>query len=330
MPGALPRSAPAASAAPPPRAANAEGEPRRVGVELEFHDLSAAEAGHVAAAVVGGEAQVVDAHHAAVVGGRYGDWTIKLDTALAETAADPEGGWLERLVETARDAALEAMETVTPIEIVAPPVPWPDLTLLDALCDALARAGAAGTNANFFYAFGTHLNVEAWSFEPTEIWRVVRAYGFIEPWLRERQGIDGSRRLLPFVDPYPPASVAKLAETPPPETTEALIDTCCALFPTRNFGLDLLPLLAHLNRQRTAAAVGEAPETLAARPTFHYRLPDCRIGEDGWSVLNEWEGWVQVERVAEDADAMAALERLWRGRGRFTAPTIEEIGAIAG
>jgi hypothetical protein len=32
----------------------------------------------------------------------------------------------------------------------------------------------------------------------------------------------------------------------------------------------------------------------------------------GWSILPDWERWIVVERLAEDAPRIEALARLWR------------------
>ena len=48
-------------------------------------------------------------------------------------------------------------------------------------------------------------------------------------------------------------------------------------------------------------------ERVKARPTFHYRLPDCRVNEPGWSVADAWNRWVYVESLAADTDLLAEL-----------------------
>jgi hypothetical protein len=50
-------------------------------------------------------------------------------------------------------------------------------------------------------------------------------------------------------------------------------------------------------------------EKINARPTFHYRLPDARVSDPGWSIAPDWNRWVAVERVAADR---GRLERLGR------------------
>ncbi|GAB4071098.1 amidoligase family protein [Ancylobacter sonchi] len=65
--------------------------------------------------------------------------------------------------------------------------------------------------------------------------------------------------------------------------------------PTRKRSLDLLPLLLH------RAADQPLPRfagKVRPRPAFHYRLPLARVGQRGWSILDDWERWLAVERLA--------------------------------
>jgi hypothetical protein len=52
--------------------------------------------------------------------------------------------------------------------------------------------------------------------------------------------------------------------------------------PTRDRGLDLLPVLLHLDPARVRAALPR--EKVGARPALHYRLPRARVGEPGWGI----------------------------------------------
>ena len=33
-------------------------------------------------------------------------------------------------------------------------------------------------------------------------------------------------------------------------------------------------------------------EKINGRPTFHYRLPDARLSDPGWSIAPDWNRWV--------------------------------------
>src|SRR3954463_16744587 len=78
--------------------------------------------------------------------------------------------------------------------------------------------------------------------------------------------------------------------------------------PTRNRPLDMLPLLA-FNVPGLMERPGLAGQKVRPRPTFHYRLPDSSIDEDGWSIAEEWGRWVLVERLADDPTLAARFAR---------------------
>ncbi|HEX8527051.1 amidoligase family protein, partial [Allosphingosinicella sp.] len=45
-------------------------------------------------------------------------------------------------------------------------------------------------------------------------------------------------------------------------------------------------------------------EKIGKRPTFHYRMPDARVSDPGWSIAPDWNRWVAVERLAVDRDRL--------------------------
>ena len=89
-----------------------------------------------------------------------------------------------------------------------------------------------------------------------------------------------------------------------------LIDLYLERAGSRNHGLDMLCLFAHVDRDRVGAKMDLA--SVSARPTFHYRLPDCRIGDPNWSLALEWNRWVAIERLSEDHGFLAEIERAWQ------------------
>jgi hypothetical protein len=81
---------------------------------------------------------------------------------------------------------------------------------------------------------------------------------------------------------------------------ETLMEDYLRLNPTRNRALDMLPMFAWFDEAKVQAAVHDP--RVRKRPTFHYRLPNCSLDAPGWSVVREWNWWVEVERLAEDHD----------------------------
>jgi hypothetical protein len=58
-------------------------------------------------------------------------------------------------------------------------------------------------------------------------------------------------------------------------------------------------------------------EKIGKRPTFHYRLPDARVSDPGWSIAPDWNRWVAVERLAVDRPRLdRCATPIWPSRAR--------------
>jgi hypothetical protein len=60
----------------------------------------------------------------------------------------------------------------------------------------------------------------------------------------------------------------------------------------------MLPLFTHLDEARVRAVVDD--DRINARPTFHYRLPNCDIDNPGWNLDHPWQLWLEVEKLSND------------------------------
>lgn len=284
---------------PLPRPNGPEGKPRHVGVEIELAGLTETQTAGIVQAAWGGKVRPDSAHELSLSGSRFGDVGIELDIVLRDKA----GGLIA-------DKLLDWSRAVVPVEIVTAPLLPSDLVAVDRLIGDLVAAGAEGSQDGILYGFGLHLNPAVAGETPADILPVVRAYALLEDWLRAVDPVDLSRRLLPFVDPWPAALVDALAAGGADWGLDQLLDTYARHSPTRNHGLDLLPLLQHLRPDELARSV--PPDMLkGGRPTYHYRLPEARLGAQGWSVVYEWNRWVLIERVAADKALLAHLAGLW-------------------
>ena len=114
--------------------------------------------------------------------------------------------------------------------------------------------------------------------------------------------------MAPFVAPYPEGYVLSLARAfrdgEGPDLAQ-FIDLYAYHNPDRNRGLDMWPLLGHLDPELAEDEYGGPIKN--ARPTFHYRLPDSLVCIEGWSPRADLDRWEAIERAADDP---AAFERL--------------------
>jgi hypothetical protein len=67
----------------------------------------------------------------------------------------------------------------------------------------------------------------------------------------------------------------------------------------------MLPLFSELDAERVTATVEDL--RIKARPTFHYRLPNCLIDESDWSLAESWNTWCIVEELAARPEDLACL-----------------------
>ena len=291
----------------PPKALNHAGRVRTVGVEIEFGGLAGAQAARLIQRRFGGTIRELDSNAWQIEQTSLGDFTVELDIWFAHP--EPRDTTDEVDIAFAHLAG-QAASLVVPYEIITPPIPWDRLTEIDGLLLECAHEGARGTDASVFYAFGLHLNPEVPDFEPATLTSILKAYALLGPWLWNEINPDTTRRLLGFLTPFDDVYVRQLADTAYWPTLPSLIDDYIAANPSRHRDLDALPLFAFLDNDRVTASLPR--QKMNRRPTFHYRLPDSRIGQAGWSLAPDWNRWVAVEKLAADRPRLDALCRKYQ------------------
>lgn len=290
----------------PPWAHNPQHEPRRVGVELEMNGLDVDTLAGLVAEFLGVEVVEKGRYERHLHGDAAGDWIVELDFDLLKRMGrktherDSLGG---ELGSTAEDALAWMAEAVVPVELVSPPLPLERLGEVERLIGVLQRAGARGTSDRLVNAFGMQFNPEIPSTDPRILTACLKAFLCLYDWLYARADIDVARRVTSYVDPFPPAYVRRVVADDYWPDTATLIDDYLEHNPTRNRALDLLPLFAHLDEARVRRVTDDP--LIKARPTFHYRLPDCDIHVPGWGLAQAWNDWVEVERLAADDTRLA-------------------------
>jgi hypothetical protein len=283
----------------PPWRSNPEGQPRRIGVELEMTGPTLDELARVAADQLGCEVTETSRYERTLRGDTAGDWVVELDFHLLKQLGQTERDGLMR---SAEDALHVVAQTLVPIEIVSPPLPMQRLSEVEALIARLREAGAKGTGDHPLNAFGMQFNPEIPRADAATLTAYVRAFLCLYDWLFARAEINLTRRLTSYVDPFPLHYVRLVTAPDYAPDLPGLIDDYLRHNPTRNRALDLLPLFAHLDPVRVAAVTDDP--LIKPRPAFHYRLPDCEIDRPGWGIAAAWNDWLQVERLAADPERL--------------------------
>jgi hypothetical protein len=305
----------------PPRLVDATGQPRRAGFEFELGNLPVVPTAETLQSTLGGELEVRSPFEAVLTGSLIGRLKIERDAALLKSVRYRK--WLQQLgvafapgtlahdIETNID---NASRVLIPCEVVTEPIPFESLHKLDALVETLSELGGEGTQQSIIYAFGMHINPSLPASDAGTLRRYIQAFLLLHSWLIEDGDIDITRRFLTkFIDPFPREYAELVLDMDYLPDTVHLIDDYLRFNPTRNRALDLLPVLAHLDESRVHKALPREEQALvSARPAFHYRLPDCKIGEPGWSAASAWNQWVYIEKLAADQSLLQLLVDRWR------------------
>jgi hypothetical protein len=298
----------------PPWQKTADGQLRRVGVELEMNGLGLDELARVAADFLGCEVEVTSRYERSLRGDPAGEWVVELDYNLLKKMGREEriaSDLGDEIMNSAEDAIKWLADGLVPHELVSPPLPMDRLAEVDKLIARLREAGAKGTGDRVTNAFGMQFNPEVPACEAKTITAYLKAFICLFDWLNARANINMTRRLTSYVDPFPGAYVQKLVATDYWPDMAGLIDDYLKDNPTRNRALDMLPLFRHIDEKRVLAKVSD--ERIKSRPTFHYRLPDCLIDQPGWGMHVAWNDWVEVERLAADPQRLKKCCQAYSG-----------------
>lgn len=305
----------------PANATTQDGEPRRLGVELEFIGLNCHEAAAIIAKRFDGWLRQEDEYRYSVEDTGHGRFVIELDSRYVHKGESPLPDIRKRLEDEqlgdtvdrgVRMTIGEVTRHYLPVEVVCPPIPIADLPVLDDAVADLRERGARGTGESLVYAFGLQINVEMPALDAGTILTYLQAYVVSAERLRSEIGVDVSRRVLPFCQPPPPDYMRLVLQDDYAPGMEQLIDDYLRYNPTRNRDLDMLPVLAFVDEARVIAFMGEEAK-IKARPALHYRLPDSRIEEPDWFIVTEWNRWARtVERLAADPKRLTAVRRAYR------------------
>ena len=300
----------------PPIPNNDKGDQRQVGLELEFAGMELERAAEIIQSLYGGQIDKEHRYHYEIIGTELGHFRVELDARILRKMASRDiFGKLgidldeESIRKSIEDVVDKLAMTVVPLEIVMPPVPLSELHRLEELRAELQKNRAEGTHTSLVHAFGMHLNVESPNLEIPTLLNYLRAFIVLYPWLLEMLEIDISRRLSPFVDPFPHDYAEKILPPSYNPDRDQFIRDYLDSNPTRNRPVDMMPIFGMLNQELIQPAMeGEKNDP---RPTFHYRLPNSRIDDPDWRFEDEWNRWLAVERLVANKEMLNKLSRLY-------------------
>lgn len=307
---------------------------RRLGAEFEFSGLELPDAAKLVAEVFGGDIERVSDYEHVVHTDDLGPFNVELDFEYlkARGRSDEELEGLAADIDQLSEDAIAAIAwQVVPLEVVGPPIPMDRLGEVDVLVEALRAAGATGTSRSPIYAFGLHLNPEMPSLDEATVLAYTQSFLCLYDWLVEREQVDLSRRLTPYINAFPREYVTRVLDPDYAPDTEQFADDYLNWNADRNRALDLLPLLAHIDEDRVRNAIDDP--RIKSRPALHYRLPNCEVDAAGWGVHSAWTHWLEVERFATHDEARAELsaaylEHLDRGLATLLQPWWKECETL--
>ena len=286
----------------PPRVEKDDGKPRMVGFELEFSGISLDQTAEVVQSTLKGHLASETSAERVVRTDSLGEFIIELDWDYLKSKASgtdrgEEGSeWLEPLS--------QAAAVLVPVEVVCPPIPLTNLSALTPMVHGLREAGAIGTEESLIAAYGVHINTEIPRLEAEMLFSYLRAFALLQWWLVDAHEVNPTRKVSPYIDLYPQAYLRQVLSR-----SEATMDEIFGDYfehnASRNRALDLLPMLAEIDGDRVREAVDDPK--IKARPTFHYRLPNCHIERPDWSLAGAWNTWCVVERLADREDDLDTL-----------------------
>lgn len=298
----------------PPKIYNQDGQERSVGFEFEFTGVEMKDAADMISGLYGGDIEQISSYEYAVNKTEFGTFSLELDASLflnkkyekvlKSVGLDVEKFKnKEKLEETLRDMA----STIVPFEIITPPIPVSQLARIDELVTALREWKAKGTGSSFFYAFGLHLNPEVPELSAESVLRHLKAYVILDAWIRKDADIDLSRKITPYINEYEMDYIRYILREDYKPDFKTLITDYFKFKNSRNRPLDLLPLFKFMDKETTQDLLKE--RLTSARPTFHYRLPNCSIEDEHWSLAQEWNRWLLVEKLADDEKTLDQYSR---------------------
>lgn len=303
----------------PPLSKNFDGKERQVGVELEFSGCEPQQILDCITDCFGGDVNKNSIFNYQIENTDVGDFTVELDAQILQKMVEPSSkGALEDSDKNYTETLLKsAAESLVPWEVVTPPIIISRLSELNSMVSCLRKKGALGTHHAARFAFGLHLNPDLPDLSADTIVRYMQAYLCLYDWIYANEKIDVARKITPHINHFDKDYILKVVDTQYQPDLDTFIEDYLEHNPSRNRSLDLLPLIAHIDEKWVADHKEKA--LIKARPTFHYRLPNCDIDNPDWSLADSWSLWLKVEQLANNKEALENfMEEFREDYQRFT------------
>ncbi len=309
----------------------AESSKQRIGFEIEYIGVDLETTAQIISELFKGETQGVNTK-AIKVKTYLGHFKVEKDAQLLQNLAEKskinrENTALD-LEGYAEDFLSTLLKNFVPNEIVCPPIVVNDIHQLNPLIEQLRNSGAKGTSHSLAYAFGLHINPEVSSFDPNYILSHIRAFIGLYPWIKHEMNIDITRTVSQYIQPYPALYALKVMNKDYAPSLTTLMEDYVKYVPDRNFALDLYPLFKHIRKNEDCEYFNNL--LIKARPTFHFRMPNCKIDQANWSLETEYHYWKTIETIAMSNSKLDQIIALYHDhRSQFDQmPWIQKIQSL--
>lgn len=283
---------------------------RKIGIEIEYYGLDITASTKLLKDLFDGNIVHTNTSQAQVKDSDIGDIKIELDASLAHKMSDYASQNKENAIIQSLDKIGNELLRLSavPVEIVFPPVDVETVKKLDTMISLLQKKGAQGTQDNALFAFGVHLNIETHETNVEYYRDILLSFFLLQIWLAKKTRQDYSRIISGYNKIYSHEFGVGLMDKNF-KTLPDLISFYISQVPDRNYALDMYPLWVHLHQDMFD---NKKQKLVKARPTFHYRLPDCKLGQEGWSFSQEYNLWLQVESLAKDKKRLQEIADSYR------------------
>jgi hypothetical protein len=282
---------------------NNKNEPRHVGIEIEYSNLSLEKSAKLVSDLFGGNLHKITKYELELKDTKYGNFKFELDAQLlqkmqSDNLFDKLSDIIGSVSHSIDDIVDKTSKGFVPFEIAAPPIPIKNLDEADKMIESLRLNGALGTTHSLYYAFGVHFNIEPPSQNIEDVLRLFKSFLIIQKWIEVQSEVDIARKISPYINDFPKEYIKKIVDIDYTPTKEEFLQDYIKYNPTRNRILDMLPQLAFWDEKEVRKHLPK--EKINPRPTYHYRLPNSKVNLFRWNLSQEFQLWVIVEILANN------------------------------